>query len=409
MFSSQKLELRINRLAENLAKKFYKDVDLETIPSRGTLHLMTKAFNSGGHTRVVERWIASSNVSRQHSILLTKPGKIPKTLSETQNLGAIYVSRNFLFRNVKWIAAELQNYDQVVAHIHPDDVDAVLAMWICKRNGSTKIALFNHADHQFWVGAEVASVVLEFRSFGAAITKWERGNSASVVVGLPPRVKTPAKVELKIPQPTSSRKLLVAVGRGRKFVDLPRNFSFATFATEFLTSHEEFDLVIVGPRRLSQIRKLASELPGRVTVLPTQPLNALFALYRTCSVGLDTFPMSGGTVSMDMSYAGLPVVSLNCPSGLRDIFPGENRTLAEDYFSWEAAILNSSRTDKLKLGKATTALENIGWGVGVDEFLRNPVEFAKPKRLTGVQIGNLADFLSATEPGLANFLARRVF
>jgi hypothetical protein len=110
-----------------------------------------------------------------------------------------------------------------------------------------------------------------------------------------------------------------------------------------------------------------------------------------------------------MSYEGLPVVSLNSPGGLRDIFPGENRTVAEDYFSWEAAILNSSRTDKLKLGKATTALENIGWGVGVDEFLRNPVEFAKPKRLTGVQIGNLADFLSATEPGLSNFLARRVF
>jgi len=61
------------------------------------------------------------------------------------------------------------------------------------------------------------------------------------------------------------------------------------------------------------------------------------------------------------------------------------------------------------LGKATTALENIGWGVGVDEFLRNPVEFAKPKRLSGVQIGNLADLLSALQPGLANILGRRVF
>ena len=37
------------------------------------LHVLTSGYNSGGHTRVIERWIENAPISQEHSVVVLKP------------------------------------------------------------------------------------------------------------------------------------------------------------------------------------------------------------------------------------------------------------------------------------------------------------------------------------------------
>lgn len=100
---------------------------------KSILHVMTESYNTGGHTRVVERWIDISPSDEVHSVLLTKQNKenvplflekvvqekkgeiidFPKELSNIEKAGKI-----------RQIASK---YEKIVLHIHMDDEIPLIA------------------------------------------------------------------------------------------------------------------------------------------------------------------------------------------------------------------------------------------------------------------------------------------
>jgi len=82
-----------------------------------------------------------------------------------------------------------------------------------------------------------------------------------------------------------------------------------------LTAVDRSQLVVMAPEGSS--REHTAELlgrqglaPDRITFVGKQPLIEYFKLYHDIDIGLDTFPYSGHTTSLDAYWMGVPVVTL---------------------------------------------------------------------------------------------------
>jgi len=406
IFASDRLENRLKSLAMRLAQNWPTQVGNAHASTNATLHVLTRAYSTGGHTRVVERWVGSRNPDRVHALVLTRRGQNADNLNGLENLTAVHASKTSWLRNVRWLVDVMSGYDVLVTHMHPNDVDAVLALWISKLRLNKKVAIFNHADHRFWIGLDTADVILEFRSFGAALTNSQRGSSRSVVVGLPAPSLTLNPHKDSVVE--SHKQLLLAVGRGHKFSHYAGTHSFAVFVSKFLTRNPGFRLLVVGPHRFSPIRRFKFPNLADVEFSGVTPPGELPELYSQAAVGLDSFPMSGGTVAVEMNVHGLPVVSLNCPTGLLDSLPLNDWVIADDYDSWERAILKVAARPNRSRSRETQAIGLDPWGYKVDALLDGTTPHTSTDGLAETQLQALHQFLWATEPRPSNIIAGRV-
>ena len=71
-------------LEEHLAK-ISKTLNFNLLPEvpelpNSTLHVVSRTYSTGGHTRVIERWLEASDVSETHSIATLRQGPIGERL-----------------------------------------------------------------------------------------------------------------------------------------------------------------------------------------------------------------------------------------------------------------------------------------------------------------------------------------
>lgn len=404
-FSSLNLESRLEALSQKLTENFLAE-DWEPLPNRGsTVHLLTRAFSTGGHTRAVERWLGSSEQSC--SLVLTRSQKLPESLSQAIGDREFLVVKGGLVKRIRQVADYISNFELVISHIHPFDVDGVLALWIARKRG-TRVAIFNHADHQFWVGSTVAEVVLEFRKFGSELSMGLRGVVKSMIVGLPPIVAPSNGLHGSDSSSEDTKsKMLLCVGRNQKFAKLPGRPSIEEYLEKFLSDNPKFKCTIVGPGRFSRVRKLQRKLGGQVTILPRQPLSRVFELFSQASVGVDTFPMGGGTIARDMTSQGVPVVSLRCPTGSLDDLPQKLWRLVESYAEWSDAILQFSASTEPFPATLYPVVNQNRWGSETEALILRNAEFEKPSGWDAETESELNNFLWFTEPRLSNILTGR--
>lgn len=404
-FSSLNLESKLEALSQKMITNFVEE-DWKPLPNRGsTVHLITRAFSSGGHTRAVERWLGSSEQSS--SIVLTRSQKLPEDLAQAIGDREFLVVKGGPLRRIRQVADYVSNFELAISHTHPFDVDAVLALWIARRRG-TRVAIFNHADHQFWVGSTVAEVVLEFRKFGSELSMGHRGVLKTLIVGLPPNVAASKGLHGPVSSSKATKsKMLLCVGRNQKFAKIPGKPSLEEYLEKFLSENPEFKCTIVGPGRFSRVRKLKRKLGHRVTLLPRQPLSKLFELFSQASVGIDTFPMGGGTIARDMTSQGVPVVSLRCPTGSLDDLPQELWRLAESYAEWSEAILQFSASTEPFHDMPCPVLDQNHWGSETQALILRNAQYENASSLDEKSVSELNNFLWFTEPRLSNILTGR--
>ena len=408
-FRSEELETAVELLANRIAEQYKSSLSRPKAKAGGTLHIVSKAYASGGHTRVLERWIESSDPNvMTHSILLTRDQNIPKTLNSVTNLTSITIIPGKGLSHVLELASQFLSFESLVGHIHPNDVDAVLAFHIFKQmQNFGRVALFNHADHRFWLGVNTADVILEFRSFGQALTKLERLSDKSVIVGLPfpssPKIQSSSSQDFRTDVFT-----LITVGRGHKYSRVPGEPSFEDFVDRLLGSNPNFNLTIVGPSRWSRLTRFHFVNRKRIQFLGTKSLQFLQGLYSQHHVGIDSFPMAGATVATEMSLSNLPVVSLRGAVGLVDSLPRENWFVAENYEDWEKSVIKALELSHANKVKAEVKPIQQRWGAKVDALL---ISTPRPKvsaTIDQISVNRLEAFLWATEPRLKNILSGRV-
>src|SRR5262249_29331493 len=131
------------------------------------LHVTTRVFAVGGHTRMICHWILSDSAC-EHSIALVDQGELPVPRDVS---AAVEASGGWLGRaeggsrvsRAAWLRAAAASFDLVVLHHFAMDIVPTVAFAV---PGGPPVAVLNHADHQFWLGSSVADVVINLRTAG---------------------------------------------------------------------------------------------------------------------------------------------------------------------------------------------------------------------------------------------------
>lgn len=320
-YSSETIENVYLKIAQNIK------IELPEHKPNTILHIMTECYDTGGHTRVVERWIENSPSEQKHSLLFTENERqqIPLRLKNAvhEKRGEIFKLKDNLSNQEK--AIELRklasNFEYVVLHIHQHDVVPLIAFGT--NDFKRPVLFYNHSDHKFFVGISIADVIVDLREWGQKLNIERRGIKKDFILGIPTDINISQKVntnqirkELNLP---INKKIILTVGSPHKYKPLgPQNF-FET-ANKILDSNP--DALMIG------IGFTFNNIPGlnlnknlrhkNFIAIGKQSPEQLTQYLLSADIVIDSFPMSGGTAMIDAVKCGRPVVSLDCPTGQMD-------------------------------------------------------------------------------------------
>jgi Glycosyltransferase Family 4 len=334
-------------------------------PPRSVLHVLTEAHPTGGHTRLVWRWIEADR-SRRHAVVLTRQtesGNVPERLLAAPRASGGWV-RMLNWRRFRPAArAEAllgfaSAFDVVVLHTHPFDV--VPAMAFAGSSGPPVVVL-NHAGFSFWVGRNAADAVACVRPSNCDVAVQRRGLEPERCVLLPipvappsrPGSKQAAREALGLP---GDAVLLLTMAEAYKYVSFEPRPTFVDIVTELALGKDRVHVFAVGPNDDGEWRAARERTGGRVRAFGVRTDTDLFQ--RAADVYVDSFPMTSTTSFLEAGLYGVPVVSF-CPH--RDRAP----IMCADDVSLEGLIVRAETPESFvatvgDLVEDGTARETLG-------------------------------------------------
>lgn len=293
------------------------------------LHVMTEAYRTGGHTRVVERWIESALPHQQHSVVMireSEEGALNLLQTNTAATGGSLILLNQNQSNLEK-ALELRilasRYQHIILHVHMNDTIPLMAFGT--EEFKRPIIFYNHADHRFWLGCSIADVVVELRDWGIELSKQRRAyNAPYFKLGIPLKNdakrtkadKQEARDKLHIPQDAL---VITTVGSFFKYKPL-LHLDFIPIARKLLQADNRIRIIAIGPSydTLPDWRLLHDEYQERFQALGNLPPDTMFQYLACSDLSIDSYPMGGGTALIDAVTSECPVLSLECPTGQLD-------------------------------------------------------------------------------------------
>ncbi|ECK7121481.1 hypothetical protein MWP18_001334, partial [Campylobacter coli] len=313
-FSSEKLEYILinnsNTLQTKIPTKYQKN---------NILHILTYSYSNGGHTRIIERWVEHDKNSKIHSILLTEQQKI-QINPELHNIIKKQNGNIFSISNIKDIQKKAlllrriaSRYEIIILHIHNYDITPLLAFGTL--DFKRPIFFYNHSDHLFWIGASIADLILEIRTYGIKISDMYRGTNKSYLLGIPIGKnikhlnynKQAIKHKLSIPL---NKKIILSVASSYKFTPT-KDINFIKLVEQVININSEILFIIIG----ADIKKLnwsktVRKSCNRIITIPKIPHNQLLDYISITDLYIDSAPLGGGVAVIDMIYSNIPILSL---------------------------------------------------------------------------------------------------
>ncbi|WP_194791763.1 hypothetical protein [Pseudomonas sp. UFMG81] len=263
-------------------------------------HVLTKAYDTGGHTRLVERLVGSVALDDSAVIVLTSASDLAAQRLGKARHGVRRVPRHACgTARVMALMEEFSRYETLVLYIHPHDIEAALAAGLAKKHAGIRVLLFNHADHVFTFGLGVADRVLEISHFGWQLRGVRKTTDRSLFVGIP--------LDLPSIRDTSCVRdgPVVAAGTAYKFRPA-LDWSFPDFV-QALCKRIKRNVHIVGPRMLVDWWWWSAQVVlGRRLTLHRRLGHADYlAFISGASAYVDSFPFVGGTAFAEVMGRGV--------------------------------------------------------------------------------------------------------
>lgn len=272
-----------------------------------TLHVVSECYVTGGHTRVLAKWV-QRDLSSLHSIVVTRPTcEVPTFLVDIAAerdapITMLDPSDSILdrARQLKDLSAGM---DRIILHHHPDDPVPVLAY---ATPGGPPVAMFNHAHFWFSLGVGVSDVIINTMPYFGKLTERYRYPRAIDLLRGPYGLdrlawteieKSAAKRALGLP---SNAPVVLTMGNEPYFAPDGHADFFATLE-KLLTSIPEIEVIVVGVPETSPLipdrirRSSRVRFPGRVP--DPRPY------YEAADLFLESFPMpSLGALTEAVAY-----------------------------------------------------------------------------------------------------------
>lgn len=283
---------------------------------RRVLHVLTQAYEIGGHTRLVWRWI-ENDPGRRHSIVLTQQKllSIPDKLrtAAIRSGGQLQTLDSRL--NLIDKAFELQklgcSFDAVVLHVHPFDVIPILA-WASTVDRPPIIHV-NHADHLFWLGASLCDVNVNIRLSGYRASIERRGIKAdrNIILPIPlsdeetkrlPRAE--AKFQLGL---SAESQVALTIASSYKFNPVGQ-MDYVNLHRSLLDQFPNLQILVVGPSEKADYWRAASMISGG-RFRAVEAKSDIDVYLAAADVYLDSTPFGSLTSLLEAGLAGVPCCS----------------------------------------------------------------------------------------------------
>lgn len=407
-----------------ISQRLHADLSDSNLIPNSFLHVFTSSSNYGGHSRVPERWIANSDETETHSVLLTdqRIEPVPQVLyplTESRK-GQVFVlpTSQTLIDKAITLRKIAMNYEKIILHIHSFDVVPLLAFGTL--DFPRPVVFMNHSDHVFWLGSSISDVILNFRKFSYTINSTRRGIDRNLYLPLPidisdselcSKENLEKKVELGIP---SHHKVLLSMARNNKYIPM-FGLDFASAVEKVFDRIENLSFVVIGPTLKEKYwRALSEKYPQRVHVLGIIPNEETKPYLSIADLTWDSFPMGSLYALMESAKLGIPVLSLNTP-GMQGIYDSTANITCNSVDELIQASIDLLQENIQYRGRLLDYLRENNSGEGWKKHLNNAIsQIPKTHRLWSFEqpndpITEFELFMSTMEHSIAKDSIEKYF
>lgn len=358
------------------------------------LHILTEGYGTGGHTRVVERWIENAPITQSHSVVILKHnGAILETLAKNiaNKNGEFIIFDTSL--NLKDRALKLRKlamgYEYIILHTHMDDATAVVAFGT--EDFTRPVLFYNHANHLFWIGKSITDLLLDLMH-DDGITQKRRKIFNTYCLGIPSK-----KIQLIDANKTASRKKFNLPLDKKIIITAGSAFKFKPIDDENLLDlikqiiDDKCVCYAIGiPQNDKAWSKAKEESGDKIVPLGMIKFNSGYMDYiKSADLYLDSYPVGGGTTSIDAISVGVPtlflktaLLQLDCLRKTNgycftkdDFIKKAKKILSDKKFSQE--ILNDERQSLIKYQSIEA------WNEKIENLLKIAPKTHKVQDLSG--------------------------
>lgn len=337
------------QLEEDLISISNEIIDCEldiNFENNHVLHIMTEAYDTGGHTRVVENWIKST--SHIHSVFLNNPfSSKPSFLVEAvaAKKGSIIINdKNGFVEKAKFLAQIASGFKYVVLHHHPHDILPLLSFGTKKF--SRPIFFYNHADHVWGCGYSISDYLIEICEQGVQHSIKYRGIpenkviSAGIPISLPKKSKWIANKE---------NKYIISMASAYKFSPI-ENLSFQNFIDKILYTESNVEYYAIGVSPSDEYWQiLQSKYPSRIHLKGILKKEDAHSLIQKATLYIDSFPLGSSTSLLEAISLGIPVLSYASPIQHMDSYRQYSYNNIDELFNEAIRILNLSNDERYEI------------------------------------------------------------
>ncbi len=370
---------------ENFYLDYAQTTDIENYNINYTpnsfLHVITTGHTTGGHTRVVERWIKNADTNQSHSVVILKPNSC--VLSELEentkqkNGKCIYFDNKLSFKDKVLKLRELGlHYQYIILHTHMEDPTAVTAFGTEKF--TRPVFLYNHASHLFWIGKGIADLVLDIIK-DDKITNTSRNIKNTYFLGVPSKEIIFEKIDKnklrnKLGFPLD-KKIIITSGSDFKYCVIG-NDSYADII-EKIIDENTYCYIIGIDKNNKYWQAVEKRTNGHIVPIGYIDFNKGYLDYLSVAdLYLDSYPEGGGAAIMDAISRGVCALSLQSGSPQFDYLTKTNAycLTEDDFISKAKKILTDKIYAETLLNELQTSLNEYqsinAWNKRIEALLQ---------------------------------------
>ena len=270
------------------------------------LHYATYVYAVGGHTRLIENWITNDAGNHHDLVLVKEEEPVPAFLTATLALAQGQLIRlvgSTMLEQARHLTLLTEQYDVVVLHHHPNDLLPALAL---SADGGTPVAVMNHGDHRYWLGAGICDILIEMRDNMIEPDRLHRQVSEFCFLPLPIAARgltaqeySTSRLSLGIRE---GEVVLLSIGASYKYQPIDDRNLFSDIRS-ILDHDERAKMFIVGIAPDSDMAR-AYPHPQLTFIAPTSELD----IFRNaCDIYVEGYPFSSFMAYLEVARLGKPV------------------------------------------------------------------------------------------------------
>ena len=382
---------------ENFYTEYAKSIDIDNYEvdykKNSFLHVVTTGYSTGGHTRVVERWIRNAPEIQTHSVVFLSPNGEKMSVIENNvkfKKGECIYFDNALSKKEK--ALKLRElalkYEYIILHTHMEDIIPVIAFGTEKFK--RPVLLYNHASLMFWTGKSISDIVLDIVK-NDEITSEKRNIKNAFFLGVPSKEivyskpdKKAIRKKLSLP---ADKKVIISSGSLQKYCII-NNDSYADTIKQ-LIDENTYCYIIGIPKDNKYWKKIEKESNGHIVPLGYINFNDGYLDYLSCAdLYIDSYPMTGGAAMIDAVSRGVPALSIKTADIQMDYFAASSAycETKEEFIAKAKKILKEKNYAKSIVKELQQSLEEyqsvISWNKRIFKMLEQVPQIHSVKNLS---------------------------